>query len=158
MNSSLEPDARRRQIGTVLVALQFMLIAALLAKAVLAAAQHPVTPWAWGCALAGVLLGGWALTANGIGNFNIRPTPRAGGVLAQSGPYRLIRHPMYSAVLLCAVAAALASASTVGWVLCAALAVVLGAKATIEERWMLSAHPAYADYRQRSKRFIPMLW
>ena len=95
-----------REVGTVLVALQFVLIAALLAEAAFAAARHPVTPWAWGCA----------------------------------------------------VAAALAGASLVGWGMCAALAVVLGAKATIEERWMLSVHPAYVDYRQRSKRFIPMLW
>ena len=48
----------------------------------------------------GVLLGLWALSSNRLGNFNIRPVPRAGGTLVQQGPYRWIRHPMYASQAL----------------------------------------------------------
>ncbi len=158
MNRPHEPDAAGKQIGSVLVALQFVLIAALAIEAVLAPMQRSVSPWAWIPAAAGVLLGAWALSANGVGNFNIRPLPRPGGRLVRSGPYRFIRHPMYSAVLLCAIAAASIADHATGWGLCAALAIVLGAKAALEERWMHAVHPDYADYRLHSKRFVPFIW
>ena len=51
------------------------------------------------------LLGVWTLAWNRPGNFNIRPEPKAGGQLVTGGPYRLMRHPMYTAVLLFAVPA-----------------------------------------------------
>ena len=50
--------------------------------------------------LACMALGLWALSANRPGNFNIRPEPKTDGQLVQTGPYRWIRHPMYTAVLL----------------------------------------------------------
>jgi len=36
-----------------------------------------------------------------------------------------------------------------------ALAAVLGAKATLEKRWLLAHHAGYAAYRQRTARFLP---
>lgn len=73
----------------------------------------------------------WALAANRPGNFNIRPTPRHGGVLITSGPYRWIRHPVYTSVLLAAAAAAWKPVETPGLLLWLALLGVLLAKATI---------------------------
>ena len=70
---------------------------------------------AWGVAAAGALLGLWALSCNRPGNFNIRPTPRAGGQLVQQGPYRWIRHPMYTAVMACGLACAWAGSLPWGW-------------------------------------------
>jgi protein-S-isoprenylcysteine O-methyltransferase Ste14 len=32
---------------------------------------------------------------------------------------------------------------------------MLVTKATVEERWMLAAHPGYAAYRERTRRFLP---
>ena len=158
MNRPLDPGTAGMQIGTILVVLQFVLIAALTIEGALAAVQRPVWPWAWVCGVAGLMLGGWAVTVNRVGNFNIRPLPRAGGRLVQTGPYRFIRHPMYSAVLLCAVAAATLAGHAIAWGMCAALALVLGAKAVLEERWMTSVHPDYAQYQMHSKRFVPFIW
>ena len=50
--------------------------------------------------IAGMAIGIWAIIAMGIGNMNISPLVKQGAVLVTRGPYRLIRHPMYLAVLL----------------------------------------------------------
>lgn len=149
------PDTARRRVGTVLVTLQFALIAALGALAAPALIGGRVPAAAWAAASVGALLGLWALSSNRPGNFNIRPTPREGGQLVQSGPYRWVRHPMYTAVMAFGLACAWTDASLWGWLYGAALVVVLAAKATLEERWMLAAHAGYAAYRARTRRFLP---
>ena len=148
-------DARGRHLGTLLVALQLLLIASLALLAAPVAARAPAGAWA--LAGAGGLLALWALGCNRPGNFNIHPSPRAGGRLVQSGPYRWIRHPMYSAILVCGLACAWAAASPWAWAAEALLAAVLSVKAGFEERWMLAAHPDYAAYRARTRRFVPWL-
>jgi protein-S-isoprenylcysteine O-methyltransferase Ste14 len=41
----------------------------------------------------------------------------------------------------------------------AALAVALGFKSHLEERWLIERHPADAGYRARARRrFVPYLW
>lgn len=137
--------------GRVLVAAQFALIGWLI---------WPLTPQAWSppalallaCAAA---LGLWTLFHNRLGNFNIRPEPKARGKLVTSGPYAHMRNPMYSAVLLFAAAEVLAYSDP--WkILCwFVLALVLLAKALLEERYLRALFPDYAAYAKRVRRFIP---
>jgi protein-S-isoprenylcysteine O-methyltransferase Ste14 len=142
---------------SLLVALQFTLIVAIAWLAAPAFLSASAPAGAWLLAIAGLALGAWALTANRPGNFNIRPTPRVGGHLVREGPYRWIRHPMYTCVGLCAVAGAWAAGSAFAWWVALALAAVLLAKATLEERWMAEQHEGYAAYRAATHRFIPWL-
>jgi protein-S-isoprenylcysteine O-methyltransferase Ste14 len=140
--------------GTVLVVLQLALLAVLVAAGApgFVGGHAPVA--AWLLAAFAVLLGAWSLSANRPGNFNIRPTPREGGHFVGHGPYRWIRHPMYTS--LAAFAAAAASAAPPwAWLAASALAAVLVAKAELEERLMTRRHPQYADYRSRTWRFLP---
>lgn len=169
-------------IGSVLVSLQFLCLAVLAWRAVDGwRAGAPADPFMAGLiatlAIGGGALGLWSVLANRPGNFNIRPVPRAGGRLVEHGPYRWIRHPMYSALALAGAAAVLmaggapssiGTANPVdpwfmrpGWQAALAWAVlvaVLAAKAEIEERGMLRAYPAYADYRRRTRRFVPGIY
>jgi protein-S-isoprenylcysteine O-methyltransferase Ste14 len=141
-------------IGRLLVVAQFALIAWLI---------WPLTPQLWsppalllvGCAAG---LGLWTLFHNRPGNFNIRPEPKDLGRLITSGPYRYMRNPMYSALLLFTAAEVVAYRDA--WkVLCwLALALVLLAKAVLEERGLREMHGAYADYARRVRRFIPGLF
>jgi protein-S-isoprenylcysteine O-methyltransferase Ste14 len=158
MNDMTRHHRLAHHLGTTLVALQFvcLLLLAWLSLSVWLAGRAPIG--AWICAVLGVLLGLWALSSNRPGNFNIRPVPRAGGTLVQQGPYRWIRHPMYTAVMAVGVACAWASAHWVAWLAWCALAVVLVVKAVFEERWMARAHSGYAAYRQRTRRFLPWLF
>ena len=104
-----------------------------------------------------VLLGAWTLDHNRPGNFNIRPEPKSSAMLVTGGPYRFVRHPMYSAVLLFAAAEVVAYADVwkcLAWV---ALAAVLSAKAILEERGLREQFAAYTAYAEKVRRFIPGL-
>lgn len=149
----VERSRRGEWTGRLLVALQFVLLAGLAWNAVRAPGVWG--PGVWLCAAAAAALGVWALRSNPPGNFNIRPTPRPDGRLISGGAYRWIRHPMYSAVLLFAMACAGAGGHWAGWLAAAVLAAVLLGKAILEEGWMQQQHPAYSDYRARTTRFVP---
>jgi protein-S-isoprenylcysteine O-methyltransferase Ste14 len=48
----------------------------------------------------GVILMIWAIWTMKLNNLNISPDLKNNSILVLSGPYKLIRHPMYTAVLL----------------------------------------------------------
>lgn len=85
-----------------------------------------------------------------------RPSPRA--ELVETGPYRVIRHPIYAGLLLLAFGAALARASLVGLGVALVFAVFLDLKARREEALLSARFPGYAAYRTRTARFIPGLY
>lgn len=148
----------RNLMGNLLVALQFGLLFVLAALAAGNVLQGNIPAGALMMAGISVALIVWALMHNRPGNFNIHPAPRARGVLVTTGPYRWIRHPMYTSVLLGAGALAWTSGTFAGWGTWSMLAIVLLMKSTLEEHWMRKQHPGYAAYTLRSKRFLPWLF
>ncbi|MDD2917669.1 isoprenylcysteine carboxylmethyltransferase family protein [Rhodoferax sp.] len=144
-------------LGKLLVLGQFGSLGALIVLAAPRFMQHSVPALAWLALGLSGLVGLWALTANRPGNFNIHPTPRADGKLVAHGPYRWIRHPMYTAVMLFGLACVLTRADVLAWLLWGVLCLMLLSKAVLEERWMAALHPAYAHYQSRTRWFIPYL-
>jgi protein-S-isoprenylcysteine O-methyltransferase Ste14 len=108
--------------------------------------------------VAGAAVGAAALVSNRPGNFNVRPELKAGARLAIGGIYRWVRHPMYSAVLLVTLGTVALDVRVWRALLWLALLVVLLTKARREERLLLQRFPQYAEYRARTRRFIPGLW
>jgi protein-S-isoprenylcysteine O-methyltransferase Ste14 len=145
-------------MGTLLVGLQFGLLLLLGWLASARIAHGSVGGLALALAIASLVLAGWTFVHNRPGNFNIRPNPRIGGRLVTTGPYRHIRHPMYSAALLAAAALALTSPPAAGALAWIALLLVLLRKAALEERWMAERHPDYVPYRARTRRLVPGLF
>jgi len=83
------------------------------------------------------------------------PRPREKSGLAQRGAYRVVRHPVYGAIMLIALGWSLALAP-LGLIGAALLAVVFDLKARLEEAWLEERHPEYAAYRARTpRRFVP---
>ena len=73
------------------------------------------------------------------------PKPADEGELVESGPYGVVRHPVYSGGILFASGISLAL-SPWALVATAALAVVWALKARVEERFLVARYPAYAEY------------
>ena len=106
---------------------------------------------------AGIALALFAAAALRATRFSVMPEPRAGGNLVERGPYRLVRHPMYAAVLLSGLGAALCRGDPSHALWLALLALVLWAKIRREERLLVAAYPAYAGYRRRVRALVPGL-
>jgi protein-S-isoprenylcysteine O-methyltransferase Ste14 len=83
---------------------------------------------------------------------------RRGHVLRTSGPYRITRHPIYTALLAMVAATALAQGIGRWAAIFAAVTLALLLKARGEERLLLEEFPQeYRAYRRRVPRLIPSL-
>jgi len=98
-----------------------------------------------------------AVRAHPWGNFNVHPEPKTNGQLIQTGIYRHIRHPMYSALILFGLACVLTRPTAISIVLLIALSAVLYWKAVTEEAMLREQYPDYAKYCEQSSRFVPSL-
>ena len=104
--------------------------------------------------LAGGGLGLWSLSALG-GSLSPYPKPRRAGELVEHGPYRTVRHPIYSSMLVALLGVCLVGS---GWALLplAVLLVWWLGKAHVEEAWLREHYPGYDQYCQRVRhRIIP---
>ena len=131
---------------------------ALGALLVLSAHWRPF-PWlAVFIASPGIGMAVWAWTTMGLRKVRVHPSPTDSTRLITSGPYAIVRHPMYSGLLW--FTAALLLSDFVWWRLLAwvALAIVLAIKSQIEERKMASAFVGYTEYRKNVSRLLPGLW
>ena len=146
------------RLGQLLVFLQFVLIFLLAWNPQFIEAVFTFEPSVWILLLAGAGVGFAALWANRPGNFNIHPHPHPTGELVRHGPYRWVRHPMYSAVLLFGLACVAAAPSVESLGYFVSLSWVLLSKARIEERLMRVKHPSYSAYAAATKRLFPGLF
>lgn len=106
----------------------------------------------------GLTLGVWAIFAMGIANFNITPEVKRGGRFVARGPYSVIRHPMYAAVLLTTLALVADQPTVWRWLLWGALLSTLLIKLSYEEALLKRQYPEYAAYCRRTRRLIPFLF
>jgi protein-S-isoprenylcysteine O-methyltransferase Ste14 len=93
----------------------------------------------------------------GVRSFHAAANPTRGGLVTR-GPYRLLRHPIYSAVLYFVWAAALDHRSLPA--IAAAALITTGASVRMyaEEQLLAITYPEYIAYRARTARVIPFVF
>lgn len=98
------------------------------------------------------------LAALGLGRgLTAAPLPNERAELRTGGAYRVVRHPIYSGLLLFVLAHTVVSASWLQVVVCLLLVALLTAKARWEEQRLQARFPGYAAYAARTARFVPGL-
>jgi protein-S-isoprenylcysteine O-methyltransferase Ste14 len=109
--------------------------------------------------LVGVAVAIWARLSLGTNWAGLVMTVKQGHELVQTGPYAIVRHPIYAGLLLAMAGTAL----TIGTLSCylglAAGLVALMIRVSIEENLMRGQfNETHAAYRQRTKKLIPFVW
>ncbi len=119
----------------------------------------------WVQAAGGLLLGVafWlfflVFRANAYLSPAVRVQAERGHRLVDSGPYAVVRHPMYGTNILFVLGTTLLLGSWVGLVPAAVLLLAIAGRAVREERTLQAELPGYAEYMQRVRhRLIPRVW
>jgi protein-S-isoprenylcysteine O-methyltransferase Ste14 len=96
----------------------------------------------------------WARRSFPTQTFRVDATPSA-ETLIRRGPYRVIRHPMYSAALLFIWAAVLSHLSIWTISVGAFVTIVAALRIVFEERFLRARYPEYTAYAQATKVIVP---
>src|SRR6266513_5112498 len=119
-----------------------------------------VAPTAWAAAVLcviGLAFAVWARVTLGR-NWSGVVTLKEGHELVERGPYRFVRHPIYTGILTMSFATALIESRLAGFVGVLLMFASFWIKLDREERLMLKQFPErYAAYKQRVKRLIPFV-
>lgn len=82
---------------------------------------------------------------------------REGHHVVATGPYALVRHPIYTGLILSALALALIRATIPALLGAALVAIGFALKAKVEERFLATELPDYPDYARRVPMLVPGL-
>lgn len=110
--------------------------------------------WLW-LEVLGLGCGIWAVAVMPPRQWRISPEVPRDACLVRRGPYRWIRHPMYTAVLLVTASWVLEQPSLLRGCVWVLLAMVLHAKLKREETLLRAVFAEYEDYARETKRLIP---
>lgn len=113
---------------------------------------------------------GFALTVVGLGfalwarfaigrNWGSLITVQEGHKVVRSGPYAIVRHPIYSGFMLATFGTAIVFGEVAGLVATALVVLSWGYKSRLEEHYMIEQFGAeYEQYRHEVKALIPGVW
>ena len=120
--------------------------------------NSPATYWTGVVIVAaGLLFAIWARNVLGR-NWSGTVTLKQDHELIRSGPYRYVRHPIYTGLLLAFAGSAIARGEWRGLVALAIAFVALWRKLKLEEKWMIETFgEAYLRYRAEVRALIPFV-
>jgi protein-S-isoprenylcysteine O-methyltransferase Ste14 len=168
LRERLKPPVQRDQpLADKLVLIPFLLLvfAAMGFMAADAARWHwstmsPFVQWA-GCALvvAAFLFLYWTMRTNSFAAPVVKIQRERGQRVITTGPYAIVRHPMYLGALFYFAGTSLVLGSWWGLATIPFLALLLGIRIGIEEKTLRMGLAGYDDYARRVRwRLVPLIW
>jgi protein-S-isoprenylcysteine O-methyltransferase Ste14 len=167
LRSQGDPTARQVDRGSLVVMSIVTgggVIAACLLPLVWAGADFPwlrpqITIAGIGVIVLGAVLRWWSIFTLGR-YFTMEVAVRSTQAVVQSGPYRFVRHPSYTAILIMLLGVGIVLTNWASIVVILAGGVIgLGYRVRVEERALVDAlGQPYVDYMRHTKRFIPFIF
>lgn len=143
-----------RFYSLALVVAQFVLIISICSRALPPKPGAATLP-AFALIATAVILALAAIVTLRFRNLSVMPEPVSHGELITNGPYQLIRHPMYTSVLLGCTGMLILNFNLLSGVLLTMLFLVLALKVHREEALLKAAYVEYSDYRKHTGALLP---
>lgn len=105
-----------------------------------------------------VLLGAWAIVVMRFSNLTVMPEPKSTSKLLKRGPYAIIRHPMYTSILLICLCLLIDQFSFLRLAVFLLLVVNQVIKLNYEESLLLQQFDDYKNYRKSTWKIIPFVY
>jgi protein-S-isoprenylcysteine O-methyltransferase Ste14 len=141
-------------ISTLLVGVQFACLFFLIATGPV----FDFTNYAFLLESFSILLALWAFFVMKASRLNVFPDVLSGAILIRKGPYRIIRHPMYLAVILFALSILFMFFSGIRLTTFLLLILDLLVKIEYEEKLLEAELDGYKEYKLNSYKLIPLLY
>jgi len=100
----------------------------------------------------------WAVMAMQKSRLRISPVPAADSKLVSNGPYKFLRHPMYTSIIMGAAGLLTMHFSWPRLFFAVALLLLLLIKLHWEEDLLSNKFKDYKDYKRGTKKIIPFLY
>ena len=114
------------------------------------------SPLAIAVQIAAALLMIWARVTFGMRSFHLAANPTAGG-LVTAGPYHVLRHPIYAAVIWFVWAGVACHWTTRSILAAVVVTAGLVTRMMLEEAQLRSRYPEYPAYMARTRRLVPFI-
>lgn len=141
-------------IHLLLVLLQFAILGILIVDK----PSIPSNPLAIILLIDAIIVGIWAVVSMNLKTISALPDIREEASLTQKGPYKVIRHPMYTAVIEFALGLVVSDFSWLRLALMLLLTGVLLVKISLEEKMLVQKYESYLNYKLATKKLIPFLF
>jgi protein-S-isoprenylcysteine O-methyltransferase Ste14 len=164
MKSPLSADQKPRDravIGAIMVGLAGWLVCMALDARRFGWSHLPLWAQVSGAALIVAAFYAWTgvLRANSFAVTTVRLQPERGQTVISTGPYAVVRHPMYSYTLLLLVGTSLLLGSLWGLVGVVLFMPLLAARVLGEEAMLMDGLPGYREYVAKVRfRLLPGVW
>jgi len=139
---------------------QFVIGIAIVASALVTRVELPLLVRVLGIVLMGI--SGLVVVAGAFNlgkNLTVMPKPKEGEhSLITSGVYGIVRHPIYSGLILGSFGWSLLWGTLLGLALSVVLLLWLDQKSRHEEAWLIEKYVDYPTYQRRVKKLIPFVY
>jgi len=154
--------------GGIWVALQAVLLLLILLIPIYTRLMGTESGWGWPLGSIASMIGVMSLVIGVIfirrafadlgDNLTPYPQPINRGKLVRHGVYSLVRHPIYTAIILLALGYALVFNSVLTVLGALVLFIFFDSKARREELWLMEKYPDYGNYRKQVKKLLPGIY